>query len=73
MSQSLQMRKGNTMGYDVKLQGKSALQGMISSGLPKTDKTLTKAGYAADAMATGTALKEARRKIDEIVKKIWRG
>lgn len=65
------MRKGKVMGYDVNLQSRGMLQGRISD-LRKTDKTLTKAGYAADAKAVGDAIDVARGKIDEIVKRIWR-
>lgn len=32
-------------------------------GVPKTDKTLTKAGYAADAKATGARLKEIQQQV----------
>lgn len=49
--------QGNATGY--------TLVGKIS-GVPKVDATLTKAGAAADAKATGDALKQAREDLDTV-------
>ena len=48
------------------------LKGNIS-GFCKPDKTLTMAGHAADAKAAGKAVKRLSERVDEYVKKIWRG
>jgi hypothetical protein len=49
-------------------QDVSILKGKVSK-IPQVDITLSKEGYAADAKATGDALAELKRQIDELASK----
>lgn len=55
------------MSYEVELQEMQRLTGKISA-IPQIDVTLTKEGCAADAKATGEAIKILSDKIDSLLK-----